>query len=204
MFTMGDASDGSAHPVTLTQAFSLQTTEVTQGQWKAVMGSNPSYFTGDDNLPVERVSWNDVQDFIQKLNKLGQGTYRLPTEAEWEFAARAGSTTAFGCGGNESCVGDVAWFVGNSENKTHPVGQKQPNALGLYDMYGNVWEWVQDGYADYPSSAARDPQGPASASERVNRGGSWGSTTDYLKSAARGHYTPGNQDNYLGFRLVRN
>lgn len=141
-------SDETQHQVTLTNSYYMQTTEVTQGQWKAVMGSNPSWFSdcGDD-CPVEEVSWDDVQEFITELNKLGQGTYRLPTEAEWESAARAGSMTAFANGditetgsGYDPNLDAMGWYSCNSDSKTHPVAQKQPNAWGLYDMHGNVWE----------------------------------------------------------------
>ena len=137
------------------------------------MGSNPSRYTGDDNLPVEQVSWKDVQEFIQKLNALTGKTYRLPTEAEWEYAARGGNQSQGYKYAGSNTVGDVAWHYGNSDHKTHPVGQKQPNELGLYDMSGNVWEWCQDWYGDYSSSAQTNPTGPSSGSYRVLRGGSW-------------------------------
>lgn len=201
-FTMGDSSNGPPHQVTLTRGFSIQTTEVTQAQWQAVMGSNPSNFKGD-NLPVETVSWTDVQTFIEKLNSKGQGTYRLPTEAEWEYAARAGSTTAYACGDSESCLGNMAWYGSNSGNKTHPVGQKQPNAWGLYDMHGNVWEWVQDRYEPYSSGSVTDPMGSSSGSIRVNRGGSWFNDAFFCRSALRSSLDPSFRLNNLGFRLLR-
>ncbi len=147
-----DSNEGPQHQVTISKAFELQTTEVTQSQWQAVMGSTPSDFKGPD-LPVEQVSWDDAQAFISKLNALGDGyRYRLPTEAEWEYAARAGTTGPY--------AGDLdamAWYSQNSGNKTHPVGTKAPNAWGLYDMHGNVWEWTQDWDGAYSSSAVTDP-----------------------------------------------
>jgi len=188
----------------------MQTTEVTQEQWKAVMGSNPSYFLspGEDS-PVEFVSWNDVQAFIIELNKLGEGTYRLPTEAEWEYAARAGSTTALANGditetycGYDPNLDAMGWYCGNSGDKKHSVAQKQPNAWGLYDMHGNVWEWCQDWYGTYPSSAVTDPQGPSSGSFRVFRGGSWSINALSCRSAYRFSFSPNLRKRNLGFRLV--
>jgi formylglycine-generating enzyme required for sulfatase activity len=178
-FTMGSPeneqgrdSNEPQHKVKITKPFYMQTTEVTQAQWKAVMGNNPSYFKGND-LPVETVSWDDAQEFIKKLSAKEGVKYRLPTEAEWEYACRAGSTTKFYFGEDESKLDEYAWYHNNSDGKTHPVGQKKPNAWGLYDMHGNVWEWCQDWYgADYyKNSPAEDPQGPASAESRVLRGG---------------------------------
>ena len=148
---------------------------MTQGQWQAVMGSNPSQFTGDPNRPVENVSWDDVQEFIRRLNaREGGATYRLPTEAEWEYAARAGTTTRWSFGDDASQLGRYAWHDGNAGGQTHPVGQLQPNPWGLYDMHGNVWEWVQDWYGKYASGTAVDPAGPSSGSYHVFRGGGWG------------------------------
>jgi len=153
-FTMGSPDSDSnaydhekpAHQVTISEPFYMGKYEVTQAQWKAVMGENPSRFKGDDH-PVENVSWEDVQQFIQKLNaKEGKEACRLPTEAEWEYAARAGTTTIYSFGNNASQLGNYAWYDENSGNTTHPVGDKPPNPWGLYDMHGNVWEWVQDWY----------------------------------------------------------
>ncbi|MCP4104022.1 MAG: SUMF1/EgtB/PvdO family nonheme iron enzyme [Desulfobacteraceae bacterium] len=201
--------DEIQHQVTLTKGFYMQTTEVTQGQWKEVMGNNPSSFKDcGDNCPVENVSWNDVQDFIKKLNKKGEGVYRLPTEAEWEYAARAGSITAFVNGDitNEECddpkLDKIGWYCGNSGEKTHPVAQKQHNTWGLYDMHGNVWEWCQDTYNSYPSSAVTDPVN-TKGSYRVGRGGSWGNNAGYCRSAPRDYYSPDYRDSVLGFRLSR-
>lgn len=141
--------DETQHEVTIDKDFEMQTSPVTQEQWEGIMGNNPSYFKGKD-LPVETVSWDDVQEFIKKLNDKNDGyTYRLPTEAEWEFAARGGTTTAYSFGDDPSQSSDYAWFSKNSEGTTHPVGMKKPNPFGLYDMHGNVWEWVQDEYKEY-------------------------------------------------------
>ncbi len=180
-FTMGSPSnepgrysDETQHQVTLTQPFYMQTTEVTQAQWETLMGSNPSRFSGCPTCPVEQVSWNDIQEFITKLNARGEGKYSLPTEAQWEYAARAGSTTAFYNGGITETGGGydpnldvIGWYYYNSNSKTHPVGQKAPNAWGLYDMSGNVYEWCSDWYGTYPSTAVTDPTGPSSGSSRV-------------------------------------
>jgi formylglycine-generating enzyme required for sulfatase activity len=201
----GHSGDEIQHQVTLTQPFYLQTTEVTQGQWEAVMGNNPSYFTDCGNdCPVEQVSWEDAQDFIAALNDLGEGTYRLPTEAEWEYAARAGSTTAFANGDfSLNNLDAMGWYDGNSGDTTHTVAQKQPNAWGLYDMHGNVLEWCQDRYGNYPSGSVTDPQGPSSGSARVVRGGCWGSHAEYCSSANRGRLMPGgNGGSNSGLRLV--
>ena len=218
-------SDEKQHQVTLTKEFYIQTTEVTQGQWKAVMGNNPSYFKNcGDDCPVEQVSWNYVQQFISKLNQReGSGKYRLPTEAEWEYAARAGSTTAFangditetGCG-YDTNLNAMGWYCGNSNKKTNPVAQKQANAWGLYDMHGNVWEWCQDWFADYPSSFVTGPTGSYKGSGRVARGGSWFSSARRSRSAYRLDTTTGgwldhvssnrleHRSNNIGFRLLRN
>ncbi|MFC1859131.1 formylglycine-generating enzyme family protein, partial [Thermodesulfobacteriota bacterium] len=217
-FTMGSPldepgrqSDELQHQVTLTQSFYMQTTEVTQGQWQAVMGNNPSHFANcGDNCPVEYVSWEDVHLFIAELNNRGEGTYRLPTEAEWEYAARAGSTTAFANGditetdcGHDPNLDAMGWYCGNGASITHLFAQKQLNAWGLYDMHGNVWEWCQDWYGTYPSGSMVDPQGPSNGSHRVARGGSWYHSAGYCRSAIRGLISPGERYYFLGFRLVR-
>ena len=139
------------------------------------MGSNPSYFKGPKN-PVENLSWDDCQGFLSKLNAKTRGirgTFQLPSEAQWEYACRAGSTTRYCFGDDESQLGDYAWYEANMAGKTHPVGEKKPNAWGLYDMHGNVWEWCQDWYDDYPKSAVDDPVGPPMGAAHVDRGGSW-------------------------------
>jgi formylglycine-generating enzyme required for sulfatase activity len=194
------------HRVTISKPFYLGKYEVTQGQWQAVMGSNPSSFTGDPQLPVESVTWDEVQEFIRKLNTREGGRgyeYRLPSEAQWEYAARAGSMTAYSFGDNASQLGDYAWYDANAGSKTHPVGQKRANAWGLYDMQGNVGEWVQDWYGAYAAAAVSDPEGPASGSYRVLRGGSPISGARGCRSAIRYGSPPGYRNNFLGFRLLR-
>ena len=208
----GHYQERPQHQVTLTQPFYMQNTEVTQEQWEAVMGSNPSYFSGCPACPVEQVSWDDVQVFLGYMNARGEGTYDLPTEAQWEYAARAGSTTAFYNGGiTEMGTGydpnldAIGWYAYNSGSETHPVAQKTPNAWGLYDMSGNVWEWCQDWYSNsyYESSPSTDPTGPSSGSyHRVVRGGSCISYTQYCRSAYRAGRKPNDWTSYLGFRLV--
>ena len=199
----GDSDEKPVHRVKISRSFYIQTTEVTQAQWKAVMGNNPSRFKGD-NLPVERVSWNDAQEFIKRLNrKEGGSKYRLPTEAEWEYAARAGSTGAYCFGDDKSRLGDYAWYISNSGNKTHRVGAKKPNRWGLYDMHGNVWEWVQDRFGSYSSSPSTDPSGPSSGTDRVDRGGGWSASAGHCRSANRVRGEPGLTDNDLGFRVAR-
>jgi formylglycine-generating enzyme required for sulfatase activity len=194
------------HQVTISNPVYMQTTEVTQGQWQRVMGSNPSRFKdcGGD-CPVEQVSWDDVQEFIRKLNGLERtDKYRLPTEAQWEYAARSGGKKEEWAGtSNESSLESYAWYDANSGGKTHPVARKQPNGLGLFDMSGNVWEWVQDWYGNYPAGSVTDPEGPSSGSYRVVRGGSWFSDAGYCRSAYRGVIVPGDRNGSLGFRLLR-
>ena len=191
------------HTVRLTQPYYLGKHEVTQGQWQAVMETNPSKFTGDPNRPVESVSWDDVQEFIRRLNSQeGGAMYRLPTEAEWEYAARAGTTTRWSFGDDARQLGRYAWYNENAGRQTHPVGQLQPNPWGLYDIHGNVWERVQDWYGTYTSGTAVDPTGPSSGSSRVSRGGSWVSKVSDCRSASRFHDAPILYDN-LGFRLLR-
>ncbi len=199
------------HRVKLNCGFYMQTTTVTQGQWKALMGNNPSYFKkSGDKCPVEQVSWNDAQGFIKKLNQKEKKEYRLPTEAEWEYACRAGTDTPFYFGGCLST--DEANYngkyplegcpKGEYRKKTVPVGTFPPNAWGLYDMHGNVWEWCQDWYGDYPSDAVIDPAGTSSGLIRFLRGGSWYDYAHDCRSANRYGNSPDNRDNYLGFRLV--
>lgn len=195
--------DETRHRVTLTQGFWMGKYEVTQAQWEAVMNANPSRFESG-NRPVESVSWNDCQDFIAKLNRLNQGTFRLPTEAEWEYAYRAGTTTRFYWGEdrNESDIDRYAWYNGNSGDRTHEVGQKRSNPWGLYDMSGNVWEWCADWYGDYPSGPQVDPKGQQSGRARVQRGGSWLSYALYCRSASRNRSYPGYGANYIGLRIL--
>ena len=196
-------NEGPVHHVNISKAFYISKYEVTQKQWRDVMGRS---FNGD-NLPVETVSWNDVQNFIKKLNdKEGGNKYRLPTEAEWEYAARAGTTSRYFFGDEDSKLGDYAWYNPNSNLRTHDVGQKKPNPWGLYDMYGNVREWVQDEYHGNYTGAPTDGSSweSGSSSDRVVRGGTCGTSDRYCRSANRYAYDPGRDGNMgLGFRLVR-
>jgi formylglycine-generating enzyme required for sulfatase activity len=203
-FMMGDADENPIHQVTLTRGLWLAVTQTTQAQWQAVMGKNPSYFKGDPNLPVENVSWEDSVKFIRAIASAApEGLeFDLPTEAEWEYACRADSTTAWSFGDDESDLGDYAWFDGNSGGKTHPVGTKLPNAWGLYDMHGNVWEWCQDRYGPYKADPVRDPQGPRSGDSRALRGGSWGDDPRSTRSANRSRYGPTIHSSYVGVRPV--
>ena len=189
------------HQVTLTNDYYIGKYEVTQALWQSVMGSNPSYFKGD-NLPVENVSCDDCQEFISKLNRMTGRTFRLPTEAEWEYAARGGKKSRGYQYSGSSNISDVAWYDGNSGSKTHPVGTKQANELGLYDMTGNVWEWCQDWYYSYVSSSQTNPTGAVSGSSRVRRGGSWSSLAKYCRSSYRNFGTSDCRYYYLGLRLV--
>ena len=208
--------DESLHRVRISKGFWMGQTEVTQRQWKAVMDSNPSYFKGDD-LPVDEVSWNDAMEFCKKLSRFEGRQYRLPTEAHWEYACRAGSSTAY-CFGDSPVVGDpisgrrpetlsqlsdYAWYESNCGG-SQPVGQKKPNAFGLYDMHGNVWEWCQDWYGEdyYSISPAVNPSGPSSGKTRVLRGGSWSDYARCCRCADRGMYRPSSWSNSGGFRVV--
>ena len=203
-FQMGQSADGKyvtpAHSVTLS-SYSIGETEVTQALWKAVMGTNPSNHQGD-NLPVEKVSWNDCQTFITKLNQLTGKTFRLPTEAEWEFAAKGGTKSKGYTYSGSNTLGDVAWYINNSSSKTHEVATKPANELGIYDMSGNVWEWCQDWYGSYSSSAQTNPTGPASGTDRVYRGGSWDTGSRGCRSAQRNFSYPVTLHDGLGLRLV--
>ena len=192
------------HQVKISKTFYMGRHEVTQGQWKAVMGNNPSYFKEcGPECPVENVSWDDVQKFLDKLNrKGGDYEYCLPTEAQWEYACRAGSTTRYYTGDSESDLARAGWYDGNSGDKTHPVGQKEPNAFGLYDMHGNVWEWCRDWYGDYPPGPVTDPTGPDSGSSRVLRGGCWISYARGCRSAYRDDRYPSYRNSDYGFRLA--
>ena len=230
-FTMGSPAtesnrddDEAQVQVTISKPFEIMTKEVTQSQWVKVMGSNPSRFKSEDdcdnhendmcpNHPVEQVSWDAVQGYIGKLNKaLGlsgcdgtpsssAGCYRLPTEAEWEYSARGGTTATYSFGYDASDLGNYAWYSGNSEGKTHQVGLKAPNPKGLYDVHGNVWEWVQDKYtSDLPGGS--DPLN-TSGSDRVIRGSNWSDGAHVLRSAFRSSVYPAYGYDFVGFRLVR-
>jgi formylglycine-generating enzyme required for sulfatase activity len=202
-----DRDEGPPHEVTLTKGFYLGVHEVTQAQWLAVMGSNPAVFRRGqqaDQRPVESVSWDDCQTFIARLNERGRERFRLPSESEWEYAARAGSTTRYPWGDDPSgfAVHEHAWANSRSYAITHPVGQKRPNAWGLHDMHGNVWEWCQDWYAPYPEGPQRDPTGPAEGKEKVFRGGSWYDFPVSLRSANRHRHAPDGRYTAVGLRLV--
>jgi formylglycine-generating enzyme required for sulfatase activity len=193
------------HKVTISNPFYLHSTQVTQGLWQEVMGGNPSKFKdcGDD-CPVENVSWYDAQEFISKLNdKEGTDKYRLPTEAEWEYACRAGTTSEFSFGDDPTKLAEYAWYFDNSDKKTHPVRQKKTNPWGLYDMHGNVWEWCQDWHGDYSSNPVVDPQGPDKGGGRVLRGGSWFVSAGFIRSACRDWDYPVNPFYSYGFRIAR-
>ena len=189
------------HRVTLTKNYYIGKYEVTQALWQVVMGNNPSRFKGDD-LPVERVSWKRCQDFISKLNSLTGKRFRLPTEAEWEYAARGGNKSRGYRYSGSNTLDDVAWYGDNSGSKTHAVGTKQPNELGIYDMSGNVSEWCQDWRGSYSSSPQTNPTDAVSGSYRVDRGGSWLYSAWFSRSSSRGGRTPGGRDGDLGLRLV--
>ena len=193
-----------AHDVTLS-TFSIGETEVTQALWQAVMGSNPSYFKDNPQNPVEEVSWDDCQEFIKKLNSLTGKSFRLPTEAEWEYAARGGSKSRKTKYSGGSDIGSVAWYEDNSGDKTHPVRGKSPNELGLYDMSGNVMEWCADWYDEgyYKSSPQSNPKGPSTGSYRVDRGGSWYNHAGGCRVSSRNYYTPGSGNYHLGLRLAQ-
>jgi len=199
------SAEKPVHTVTISKPFYVGIYEVTQAQWQGVMGSNPSSFKGDA-LPVESVSWNDCQEFIEKLNeKVPGGGFRLPSEAEWEYACRAGTKTSYCFGDLKSGLGDYAWYHDNSGNRTHEVGQRKGNAWGLYDMHGNVWEWCQDWYHDSYSGAPADGsfwEIPA-GNTRAIRGGYWSDGARGCRSSNRGRYNPDNKGYYIGFRVSR-
>jgi formylglycine-generating enzyme required for sulfatase activity len=216
----GENDEKPVHTVTV-KGFYMGKYEVTQKEWVEVMGNNPSNFKGD-NLPVENISWNEAVEYCNKLSikegltpaYRGSGNnitcdfnaagYRLPTEAEWEYGAKGGNKDYISyeySGGNS--VESVAWYTGNSGSRTHPVGTKQANSLGLYDMSGNVWEWCWDWYGNYRNEAQTNPAGASSGTTRVERGGSWGYGAAFVRSADRDYFTPSNRDSNLGFRLVR-
>ena len=200
--TSGDSGEQPGHEVRLSP-FSIGQTEVTQELWEAVMGTNPSNWMGL-KLPVEKVAWNDCQTFISKLNQLTGKQFRLPTEAEWEFAARGGTKSKGYTYSGSNTIDDVTWYASNSGSITHEVATKQANELGIYDMSGNVWEWCQDWYSDtyYSSSVINNPTGPTSGSYRVIRGGSWSSAAASCRVDYRGWSKPSNTLGSVGFRLA--
>lgn len=196
-----ESDEKPVHEVILSN-YCIGQTEVTQALWQAVMGSNPSDFKGNDQCPVEMVSWDDCQKFIGKLNRITGRKFRLPTEAEWEFAARGGNESEGYKYSGSNTVGDVAWCGSNSDYRTHAVATKQANELGLYDMSGNVYEWCADWYGEYRDSAQTNPKGPSSGSTRVVRGGSWIIYARLQRVSYRNDYKPILKDNYIGLRLA--
>jgi len=213
-FMMGSPSDeegrddyeGPVHEVTIKNSYYLGKYPVIQKQWEKIMGNNPSSFK-DEDCPVEMVSWDDVQEFVKRINeKEGADKYRLPSEAEWEYACRAGTQTRYSFGSDESKLDEYSWYIDNSDYKTHPFGQKKPNDWGLYDMHGNVLEWVQDkwheNYKNAPSDGSAWEDGKDD-SFRANRGGGWGDNVGNCRSASRDGYYPGGSNFGLGFRLLR-
>jgi formylglycine-generating enzyme required for sulfatase activity len=226
-FLMGSpASDSHArswempqHRVRITRPFYLGIHPVTQQEYEQVMGDNPSNFKGDARLPVENASWLDAVQFCNRLSEreslapcyridgddvtvVDVEGLRLPTEAEWEYACRAGTTTKWYCGDAENGLGEVAWYGANSGGKTHPVGKKKPNAWGLFDMHGNVWEWCEDWYREYPAEEVTDPQGPSQTPDRVLRGGSCRGVAWHCRAAFRDGYGPRSRFDFLGFRVA--
>ncbi|MBI1830350.1 MAG: formylglycine-generating enzyme family protein [Planctomycetes bacterium] len=216
-FTMGSTGkekgrgdDETPHQVALTKGFYLGVHAVTQEQWQAAMGNNPSHFKGEKGLPVDQVSWNDCQAFCKKLRERDNNAYRLPTEAEWEYAARAGTTTPYHFG--ETLSTDLANYNGNFiygngkkgiyREKTTPAGRFPANAWGLHDMHGNIWQWCQDWHGGLPSQAVSDPQGPKTGKNRMLRGGSWGSHPVFCRSANRNFADPDERTEFYGLRVA--
>ena len=209
-FTMGSSeteedhksNEGAQRQVTISKPFYMGVTEVTQTQYDAVTGKNPSNFQEPDN-PVEQVSWDECVAFCTALSKMTGRPVRLPTEAEWEYACRAGTKTRYSFGNDSKNLGAHAWYKSNSDSKTHPAGQKEPNAWGLYDMHGNVWEWCSDWYTDvYVGPGTHDPKGPAAGSHRVLRGASWQLVPADCRAASRHKALPANSYKSTGFRVV--
>lgn len=190
-----------AHNVTLSD-YKISKYQVTQAQWKAVMGANPSHFNNCDSCPVDNVSWNQVKLFISTLNNLSIKKFRLPTEAEWEYATKGGSRASPTRYAGSDNVNEVAWYGDNSDNKTHPVGQLNSNELGLYDMNGNVWEWCEDRMGNYTSSDKTNPTGSQTGTFRIVRGGSFMNSAVNCRVTNRRFIPPGNSLSSLGFRLV--
>jgi formylglycine-generating enzyme required for sulfatase activity len=198
----GSDADSDEEPVrkVILSSYYIGVTEVTQALWQAVMGNNPSYYKGD-NRPVESVSWNDCQKFIKKLNSLTGRTFRLPTEAEWEYAARGGNRSKGYKYSGSNKLSEVAWYTDNSRATTHQVAGKIPNELGLYDMSGNIWEWCNDRFGSYSSTPQTDPKGSTNGSFRVNRGGGWSYGARHCRVSNRDYYTPDASRDNLGLRL---
>ena len=198
------------YPVTLTRDFWIGKHEVTQGEYAAVLGRNPSHFTGDSNRPVEKVTFFDATNYCAAITlreraarRLPEGyEYRLPTEAEWEYACRAGSTNLFSFGNATTNAGTYAWTAENSDAATHPVGLKSPNAWGLYDTHGNVWEWCSDWFEPYPAAPLTDPVGPATSKYKLFKGGGWNQDADYARASSRFMMSPSSGIHFVGFRIA--
>jgi formylglycine-generating enzyme required for sulfatase activity len=198
------------YPVTLTHDFWLGRYEVTQGEYAAMMGKNPSHFQGDTNRPVEKLTWVDALAYCSELTKREKAArhlppdyeYRLPSEAEWEYACRAGTTNFFSFGDAAADADQYAWTMENSSATTHPVGLKRPNPWGLYDMHGNVWEWVSDWFAPYPAKELTDPVGADTSKFKVFRGGGWNQAIEFARSSNRFMMSPTNGIHFVGFRVA--
>jgi formylglycine-generating enzyme required for sulfatase activity len=198
----GDADEQPVHQICLDD-FLIGKYEVTQGQWLQIMGTRPSFFSScGDTCPVESISWDEVQTFITRLNTLNGRTYRLPTEAEWEYACRSGGKSERYCGGD--AIDGVGWYDKNSSSKPHPVGEKSPNGLGIHDMSGNVWEWVNDRFSKeyYGSTPSHNPAGPPQGTKRAIRGGSWYNDPRNVRATIRSCDEPDHRSINLGFRLA--
>ena len=198
------------YPVTISRDFWIGKYEVTQGEYRTVMGRNPSHFPGDSNRPVEKLTFLDASNYCSALTKreresgrLSNGyEYRLPSEAEWEYACRAGSTNLFSFGDDVGIAGEFAWTTENCDATTHPVGLKRPNSWGLYDMHGNVWEWCSDWFEPYPAKPLTDPVGPATSKYKVFKGGGWNQEAQFARSSSRFMMSPSNGIHFVGFRVV--
>lgn len=198
----GEEDETPRHNVSISKPFYIGEYEVTQAQWKEIMGYNPSHFLGDD-LPVDTVSWDECQMFVEKLSNLTGYQVTLPTEAQWEYACRAGTTTHWFYGKSDENAGDYGWIDINSNGTTHPVGTKLPNPWGIYDMYGNIQEWCLDWYAEpYPNEEVIDPSGPDLGDSRVIRGGAWGDNSYYVRSGYRNANGVDGKTDGIGFRCV--
>jgi formylglycine-generating enzyme required for sulfatase activity len=197
----GQPDEKPTHSVSL-KSFYISIFEITQSQWKEIMGVNPSYFYECGNCPVEQVSWNDVQQYIQKLAALTGKNYRLPTEAEWEYASRGGNKTQGYEFSGSAIIGIVSWCFDNSKSGTHEVGSKRPNELGIYDMSGNVWEWCSDWYSQYKTGSEINPKGPSTGQFKIVRGGSWSNEAADSRNSGRHKYDVATKVNNCGFRLV--
>ncbi len=208
---IGRGDDEKLHEVTITKPFYIQRVPVTRELWKALMGMEPAFFQApQEQLPVESVSWNECTEFLRRLNGLKDMGFRLPTEAEWEMACRAETTSAFANGeigelycGRDPSLSQMGWYCGNSGRKTRPVGCKNPNGWGLHDMHGNIGEWCRDWYGQYCARPATDPVGPGSGAGKVVRGGSWFASAKNCRSAARFFRPPNSKSNFIGLRLAR-